>query len=659
MKDSICQQLKIAALHDIHKSLPITLQFTGRFTRVKSGAAIGEATMIANRASIDVQRHLRALYAEDADWNAVIRDLSHGATGEQEQTSEFLQTFQSLPQQISLQNIAPKMSTVVYETTCEHWDPNGVKAVFSDDDLYTEEIGLSEQFKVAWFVTQETSAVPWGEVRDITNVTYNLYVLHWDDEQHLLFINSSNNASLHEELAKAVAGPSAQIVSGTRVYRALHGIRRMVPTNLGLLDVVSRTRRFMMFVGADVVEGLETSQTQTKSKTNLFGFGFEDGERTSVGVSLKGRIWSYLVAHTLLEWITWCQRVGRKLVDETISTDAVFRGFIKPQYVRERPPLIPLTIEWPLAFLAEQEDRIAVEIAGKAVPFFDAGLDILERRRDGPICFAVTTEHGRAEYETVFGESGTTYRALGTEVTITIGKQSAPLSVWFRQFAPKFHFEKDTFIEQDFLLRVERDVHPSTWIELNVWPWTGVNIRKESQGPGKAANSIQRRVIETLKQSSEPWDLIFDDDDAREMADVVAIRMAPETLCVHLFHCKFSGEDAAGHRVKDLYEVCGQAQKSIFWRERVGLDKMVPHLINRERARIQRGLSTRFEVGSFQTLNQIAQRREVLRPEFKVWVVQPGLARAGASREMVELLAATALYLRETFNIDFGVISSA
>src|SRR5437867_1395705 len=39
-------QLKIAALHDMHKSLAVTLQFTGRFTRTE--ANIGEATVIAN-----------------------------------------------------------------------------------------------------------------------------------------------------------------------------------------------------------------------------------------------------------------------------------------------------------------------------------------------------------------------------------------------------------------------------------------------------------------------------------------------------------------------------------------------------------------------------------------------------------------------------------
>jgi len=45
--------LKIAAVHDTHKSLAVLLQFTGRFTRA-AGKNVGEASVIANVADQDV-----------------------------------------------------------------------------------------------------------------------------------------------------------------------------------------------------------------------------------------------------------------------------------------------------------------------------------------------------------------------------------------------------------------------------------------------------------------------------------------------------------------------------------------------------------------------------------------------------------------------------
>jgi hypothetical protein len=68
-------ELKIAAFHDIRKSLAITLQLAGRFTRVKEG--LGDATFIANVADVDVQKELKKLYTQDPDWNKLLPEASH------------------------------------------------------------------------------------------------------------------------------------------------------------------------------------------------------------------------------------------------------------------------------------------------------------------------------------------------------------------------------------------------------------------------------------------------------------------------------------------------------------------------------------------------------------------------------------------------------
>lgn len=223
---------------------------------------------------------------------------------------------------------------------------------------------------------------------------------------------------------------------------------------------------------------------------------------------------------------------------------------------------------------------------------------------------------------------------------------------------PKIHFEQDTFIEHDLLLRVNRDVPPFDPARIKAWDWSGVDIKKESQKAHKASDTVQFRVIERILASGTNWDVVFDDDDAGEVADVVALKMEGNRLIVHLYHCKYSGEPKAGSRVDDFYAVCGQAQKSVHWRERAGLAELVPHLIHREQGRLQKGEASRFEKGNFQMRTDIEQRRAVLRPEFKVFLVQPGLSKVGASHPVLELLAATSLYLFETFNIEFGVITS-
>jgi superfamily II DNA or RNA helicase len=55
-------QLKIAAIHDVHKSLAITLQFIVRFTRTLN--EVGDATAIANIAAPGVEGSLRSLLSD-------------------------------------------------------------------------------------------------------------------------------------------------------------------------------------------------------------------------------------------------------------------------------------------------------------------------------------------------------------------------------------------------------------------------------------------------------------------------------------------------------------------------------------------------------------------------------------------------------------------
>jgi superfamily II DNA or RNA helicase len=50
-------ELKIAAFHDIRKSLPITLQLAGRFTRTKYDEELGDASFVANIADLDVEQN--------------------------------------------------------------------------------------------------------------------------------------------------------------------------------------------------------------------------------------------------------------------------------------------------------------------------------------------------------------------------------------------------------------------------------------------------------------------------------------------------------------------------------------------------------------------------------------------------------------------------
>lgn len=507
-------------------------------------------------------------------------------------------------------------------------------------------------------MTLKYESVEWAEATELTDRTYNLYALFWDANTHLLYINSSDNASVHEDLAKLVTNDEVKLINGVQTFRVMHGIKRLLLRNMGLNDRLRRSVRFMMFTGSDIQAYLDSAQSQGKEKTHVFGDGFDGNSHVTIGTSKKGRIWSWKEAKDLLEWKKWCTEIGAKLLDSTIEPDSFLQDSMVPEDIPGPPDLYPLTVEWPDEFYQRMEDSVFIEQGAERVPFFNVGLDLIDPAPKVTIRFRVSTEETSADYRIKFAGGKVSYVPQEKDLVIGVGRKTFKLSEYFAVAHPLIRYEKDCFSRGDQLLKPRmRTLYIFNPERILTWKWSGVDFTKESQTIGKRPDSIQRRTIETI--SSAAWDrdyqIIFDDDAPGEAADVIGIAVSDDKLKLDLFHCKFSGGDA-GRRVKDLYEVCGQAQRSIKWR--ADIDRLLMHMVNREKSRMRKHGVSRFERGTFKLLQEMRAEARALVPEARIFVVQPGLSKAKISDDQRELLSSTDVYLHETLSIYFGVIAS-
>ncbi|MFI6739138.1 DEAD/DEAH box helicase [Nonomuraea sp. NPDC050451] len=648
-------QLKVAALHDTHKSLGITLQFIGRFARVSS-ATVGNATVVSSRSDAPFDEQLRQLYAEDADWNLIVRDLSQQAVGEQEDVSDFEAAFGSGPEEVSIKSVLPKMSAVAYRTGCQDWTPTNVYQVFPEENLLTYPIAVNRRDRVLWFVTQEQAPVQWGQLPAVEEVVHHLYVMYWDEAHDLLYINSTNNDSLHEDLATAVCGQTADRITGKRIYRVMGGIDRLVPTNVGVLDVRNRNRRFSMHVGADVAEGFADAEKHTKAQTNIFATGFAAGVRTSVGASLKGRIWSRRTAESLKHWVDWCDEMGLKLLDDSINIAHVMDNFIQPEDLEDWPELTVLAVEWPLALLARNEDSVQLSYGGVSYSFLEAELEVTPHIPDEAVHFVIGTPAWQVPYAIFIEDGLMRVRAAGDgEVMISTSRRDLSATEFFarRDNVLQVLFENDALVcAPARLLHPVRDIPPFDSARLQVPDWTGIDITKESQGRTRDADSIQARMIQVVLARG-PWDVVVDDDGSGEVADIVALRETERELHILLVHCKYSSEPQAGARVEDLYEVCGQANKSAAYRR--DITAMLNTLINRARNRQRKYGHSGIEAGTSERLVRLRDTARTRKPHLTIAIAQPGMSQTRASRKQMELLASTEVYLREIANAGFEV----
>jgi len=648
-------ELKIAGLHDPHKSIAVTIQFVGRFTR--QDPRLGDATVIANTGVDDIDRSLAKLYAEDADWNALVEALSTAKIDRQVRRAEMFKGFVGDLSDIPLQTLEPKMNAVVYRTACEAWEP------LRAEDLNNPGVYLGMKVnphqRVAIFVTRSEEQAGWTTAQHATNVIWDLHMMHWDPDKKLLYISSSAKGP-YDRLAKAVCGDSTRRVEGEEVFRSLHGFNRLILRNLGLTHHQGRGVRYSMYMGVDVADGLDTAKSQSRIKNNVFATGFLDGVPASRGCSAKGKFWSISPVRDLTDWVEWCSDIGTAVNDPGITTDGVFKSAMRPRQINERPSVPPIAIHWPESLLTQIEDRIEISFDDTAASFAECDIELVDHQATGPLRFAVRSDAQNAEFEIVFAEGGARYpQRSGPKTTIKVGGKVKTLSESFGEDSPQIDFGDGSLLIYSHLYAlpdgVQVEPYPSDRIEI--WDWSGTNIRTESQGLEKRADSVQRRVIETLLADTNAYDLIFDDDGAGEIADVVTLRVTEGLVQVTLHHCKFSSAETPGARVKDLYEVCGQAQKSARWRDRP--NRMFTHMLRREKLRLDKGQSSRFEHGNAAFLKRLKASWQDYRYEFDVRIIQPGLSRAAITEEGLHLLAGVETYLLETRAMKLRVLGSA
>jgi hypothetical protein len=153
------------------------------------------------------------------------------------------------------------------------------------------------------------------------------------------------------------------------------------------------------------------------------------------------------------------------------------------------------------------------------------------------------------------------------------------------------------------------------------------------------------------------FSVIFDDDDHGEAADIVGVVEYEDHIEVEFWHCKFAIDDEPGARIKELYELCGQAQTSIRWLEKPR--DLFTHLMRREPRRYQGKEGTRYEVGTEEDLLRVREKADIQRMRLRVYIVQPGLSAAAASKQQLELLAVTESYLLDTFEVPLEVVASS
>lgn len=653
--------LKIAALHDPHKSLAITLQFTGRFTR--SAEKVGNAKVVADVGNSGFMDSLDDLYIEDADWNQILSEFSSEAIKSHMELIEFLSKCERLhidddntnASQLSPSVLQPKYSMVCYRA--DKFQPNHFHKSIPQS-LEVCWAWITSDKKTVFFVTRQDPKVRWSRSRRVRNREWEFFLLHFNSECKLLYLHSSDTSSVHSDLAKVTTGNTAALIHGDDTFRIFGNIQRRTFQRVGLKRPGRRNISYSSFSGQDVGTAITEAQKHTSAKSDISGTGYEVGKPVTVGCSKKGRVWSREQG-SIKGLVGWCHYAGAKLTDPSIKTDEILSDTMIPTKVDTLPTKIILKVDWPPELLSRNEINVKIsDTEEHDLSHFDVKLATVDHKSNS---FDFELKHDDFISTYTFSIGGVNGYEVkhksGKLLKIKSGSNQKAIESYFNDYPPSVLYVDGSELDGCLLyeLTTRANIQFPTQ-QLTTWDWTSVDITKESKWKAtvERKDSIQSHVIERSK--SEGYDIVFDDDGSGEAADIVCIDEGEDNIRLVLFHCKFSGGEDSGQRIKDVIEVCSQAVKSNKWIWK--FSRLCEHLARRDNRRQKKYSRTRFEAGNLATLNKIKKASRFKMVEASIYIVQPGIKKEDLSDDQANVLSSAHSYLLETVNLPLNVICS-
>ena len=665
-------QLKVAAIHDEKQSLPITLQFIGRFTRTADDS-IGEASFVTNMAYPPMADEIRDLYLKDADWNVIIPGLNDKSTKEQQDFAELLNQFPDLNEaEIPFQSINPALSTVIYRLDSFEWDPEKWKNIYTERDYDYRYHSVNDAGDMMIIILGSIERVDWTNFEGIQNRMWNVILLHKYDAGNYkhLYINSSFGKPAFDKLVEVLFGAKQTKIDGDVVFRSFHGINRLLVQIFGGRKTIPGDVSFKSYVGRDVENGLGKLSQGRLRQNNIFASGIYQGDHTTHGCSKSGKIWSYRRGN-LFSFRDWSHRVGALVEDSTISTHEIFKHTLRVDPVAAAPHSVPVSVDWDddIYKNAAYEQVLQIEGHDGDIYLFDSTIELSPREYDlenlpTDILFQISyggfcTKY-RITYTSVANGEKTDYKYHVEKVSgpnILFRRRTIPFGDILDYFnsekcSPVFFFADGSMLYANNLVQLRKEViTPYNVVDLQEHNFIGdgVDIGEESMDWPHKENTIQYYMWQKI---NDEYDLVFDDDSKGEVADLIGVRSDADTIYVHLYHLKFAIGGRISRLIDNFYSVCGQAEKSLKWRN--GNMNIFRRLINRATHTVKG--ANRILKGDMEMLRQLDQESSITKKlKFHLHIVQPGLSKNDAPDDILHLLGVVQNYAHEVCNAELTV----
>lgn len=636
--------LKIAAVHSPHKSLAATLQFVGRFART-GVPNIGQAKFVA--VTQEIKGELRELWDEGSEWHEIIPMLNDERVQDELDIRAVLSNFRQdenvavddETEDLSLYSIRPYSHVKVYRVAKDLDITTEIDLVRGLELRHRE---VSNDGNTVILITKEETQPKWASPGRFRKIEYDLFIIHIERDFGLLFICTSRRRELvYRQLIDQLTGTAHDILAVDVINRVLNDIENAEAFSVGMRNrMQGATESYRIMAGPKADKAIKPSDGRMYHRGHAMFRGRQEGVDVTVGLSSASKVWSnsYLQIPHLLQW---CRKIATKLADEGITkTNSNWDLLPMAKRISSLPSQPAIGVDWDGEIYVDPP-LMLVEVRGAVehVTLLDTDIKVDRDQKPGAIRFQVSYESLEWPFE---------FTLTPTPSIAPIGwsEDDGPIVGWegdeirlpefLRVIYPTFYFSDFSSLKgADYLEAVTAGMFfESDRVETIDWPGVNVDIRSERKNPKAGMISIHNYLINKL--GSEPHRVVVYDDGTGEVADFVAIDESDTEVRFTFYHAKGSESVKPGERLADVYEVCGQAVKSIHWT--LSPEKLVGRLLTRSKDRESEWL-VRGSRGDLKDLLKSVTEKKV---SFEIVIVQPGISRATMKPDNIALPLASA-----------------
>jgi|GEM_PF-5216319 len=632
-------EIKLAVLHEPPKSLLPFVQFVGRIARIMPGNT-PKGFLIADKK--DFSNEISKLTDDYQNLSKLIPNLLDSLATENKQKRSYYTTFETdrlmFDESIDLENIYPSFSITLYSVKEEYINfKNNIKLTGS---VTVKEHQSKDNLTV--FITSKDTKPKWTKSGLLKSAEYHLNVFYYDKEKGILFHHNTDE-NVANDLLKSFCADTSKLKKLNMVYifQLMQKALKAEYINVGVknpLNLVGGS--YENYMGKDAQNSISIMQSNYQCLGHAFGkLEFQDHMEFRGISPFNAKVWSFQRGD-IQSFHEWCKKLSKDIdlnagvnfelpnlpIKANLMPISRIQGneilcLIHNQDCYRNDFTLKTTVDG-----TSREINNILDINIKLGKLSDTSIEISLYDDDNLI---KSIKYDVLDTETPFKD---TISMESDPYYISKDNNTYKIEEFFNKYSPMIITDDGESLMGNVYFKITNENYSMPYNEIFEtvnWKAEGVDIKQEIPfaSESETNKSIFTYVSNQLKEKY-PQGFIIKDDGSGEVADFIVVNNSD----IIFYHCKASTQDTSGLRVKEFYEVIGQAIRSNKWVRNNDLFNQLSLRINKSPSRLIQG-----ELANLKAIN-----KPLYSYNYKICVIQPGLSyktfQESSSNEVKKLI---------------------